>query len=524
MFTACLPTHFWRCFAWAALLTLLVNGLSQAQVQHEGIVQLDVEYLKTQIRRAVPTANVVPIPSSNNAIILTGTVARTEDIGVILRVAQSLGGVQVIDALRVGGVKQVQLDVVVASISQPLNPSGGKNSDSFKALLAASQSTGEGQDNPGKNWKSVSSDGRTFHFALVDDGQRLFAYLDDLKTKGTAKFLTQPSLVTLSGRPATFLVGGDQAVPVVGGIGGATGVSFEPFGTQLTFLPIVLGNGRIHMEVAPSITDLDPGFGTVLGMPEVPGRSRRRVNTTVQLEPGQALVIGGLSQHLVSPSASWLTLCELPVVGPLFHCWTKTEPEEMIVLVTPHLVSGQESSEAAHALPRQQLPKPKSGPLPELIPCSAPLPPPAPGLIVSPVAAKLDRIEQKLEQIEKRLDGLREPKEEKRLHNADKLLERIEQLEQRLKQIEQQGSPSDPASERSNNESVKPLGAAPQVLLKPSLLRILPWEIVYPQSPKTGIRFLSDSGPIKPVPNSGSRNKGRPCHLTPFRTDGAVAP
>src|SRR5437016_4938987 len=52
----------------------------------EIIVQLDVEYLRTQLRRAVPTSNVTPIPTSNTSVILSGTVAKAEDVDIILRV------------------------------------------------------------------------------------------------------------------------------------------------------------------------------------------------------------------------------------------------------------------------------------------------------------------------------------------------------------------------------------------------------------------------------------------------------
>jgi len=339
--------------------------------KYEVIVQLDVEYLKTQIRRAVPTANVVPIPSSNNAIILTGTVACTEDLGIILRVAQSLGGIQVIDALRVGGVQQVQLDVVVASVSQPPNPSGGSNSSSFKAILEAIQSTGEGRTKPDAGRQPVSSEASerndlrqlypipdnglqpifsgasAFQFGVLYDGQRLIDHLEALETKGTARLLARPSLVTLSGRPATFLSGSEQAVPVVGGSSGATGVASEPIGTQLTFLPIVLGNGKIHMEVSPSITTLDSSGG----------RSRSSVNTTVQLESGQTFVIGGMSQQTTTASASRLPLYKLPLVGRLFSSGATTSREELIILMTPHLVGGQETGQAAQALPGQKQPE-----------------------------------------------------------------------------------------------------------------------------------------------------------------------
>ena len=40
---------------------------------YEVIVQADIEYLRTQLRRGVPTANLDPIPTSNNTVILAGT-------------------------------------------------------------------------------------------------------------------------------------------------------------------------------------------------------------------------------------------------------------------------------------------------------------------------------------------------------------------------------------------------------------------------------------------------------------------
>src|SRR5262249_49931965 len=156
-------------------------------------------------------------------------------------------------------------------------------------------------------------------------------------------------------RPATMLVGGDQAIPQIGGLGAGVGVAFEPFGTQLTFIPIVLGNGKIHMEVAPSITDLDPAFGTVVNGTVVPGHRRSTVNTTVELEAGQPFVSGGLPRH--TPPATprrypWLG--ELPFVGNFFSNRASIDlDEELIILVTPHLVDPQDSSQVIRVLPGQ---------------------------------------------------------------------------------------------------------------------------------------------------------------------------
>ncbi len=336
---------------------------------YEVIVQLDVEYLKTQIRRAVPTANVTPIPSSNNAIILTGTVTQAGDVDVIRKVAGSLGGVQVIDAMRVGGVMQVQLDVVVASVSRSLTRNIGfdwaaNSQNSFfgnyvaqvQQAPASIGTTGALSTYPVNGLTGTPAGGATFLFGVLHSGWGLLGFLEALKTEGIAKFMAQPSLVTLSGRPATFLVGGDQAVPVVGGIGGATGVSFEPFGTQIMFLPIVLGNGKIHMEVAPSITSLNQAFGTILAGNPVPGHNRTSANTTVELESGQTFVIGGLTQHSISANSRRTPfLGELPFVSNFFSTRATTDTEEeLLILVTPHLVDAQDCAQVTRVLPGQE--------------------------------------------------------------------------------------------------------------------------------------------------------------------------
>src|SRR5437588_1333253 len=72
-----------------------------------------LEALETQLRRAVPTSRIKLILSPDNSVILTGTVARGEDVAIVLAMAQGIDGIQVINALRVGLVQQVQLDLMV---------------------------------------------------------------------------------------------------------------------------------------------------------------------------------------------------------------------------------------------------------------------------------------------------------------------------------------------------------------------------------------------------------------------------
>ncbi len=88
--------------------TITVTDVDNRDRKYQVVVQYDVEYLKTILKRAVPTANVEPEPGGNQTVILRGTVAKGPDVDVILRIAASVvGDNRVINALQVGGVMQV---------------------------------------------------------------------------------------------------------------------------------------------------------------------------------------------------------------------------------------------------------------------------------------------------------------------------------------------------------------------------------------------------------------------------------
>ncbi len=352
--------------------TVLLNGLEPGvavvtlideagkEENFQVIVQLDVEYLKSLLKRAVPTANIDPIPGANNTIVLRGSVPRAEDVEVALRIAQSvvLGPDRVINGLRVDGVQQVQLCVVIAAVDRTLErqlgfsfveqgnhqfassifPGGGSLTSTL--LTGASGVTGTVTGSP----NAV--------FGIVNNKEGFLGVLNALRTEGVTKILAEPRLLTESGKTASFLSGGEQAVPVPAGLG-QVGVQFEEFGTRLNFLPIVLGDGRIHLEVEPEFSALSAANGTTIQGTTVPGRTTQRVHTTVDIEPGQTLAIGGLIQNTVQATAvKFPVLGDLPYIGVAFSTKDYTENEqELIVLVTPHLVDPMSCDQLPKLLP-----------------------------------------------------------------------------------------------------------------------------------------------------------------------------
>jgi pilus assembly protein CpaC len=335
----------------------------------EVLVQLDIEFLRSQIRLVTPTASVTPVPTSATSVVLTGTVLRAEDIDIIMRVVAGMGLLPV-NAMHVGGVQQVQLDVVVAQVSRqqfrrmafdflydarnfflgstvgsavinPISTGVGGQFSVFPALVG----------NPGVPNGLPTN----VLFGVIRNNWGFLGFLQALKEEDILKLMAQPSVVTMSGRPASMLAGGEQAIPVPAGLG-QVGVQFEEFGTRLNFLPIVLGNGRIHLEVEPEVSALDPASGTTIQGTVVPGRLVNRVNTTVELEDGQTFVIGGLIQHSVLASVEKVPLVgELPFFGAFFSRKSYQENEqEVVLLVTVHLVDAQDCSQVPKLLPGQE--------------------------------------------------------------------------------------------------------------------------------------------------------------------------
>ncbi len=351
-----------------------VNGRTET---YDVIVQADIEYLRTQLRRAVPTANITPIPTSNNTVIMAGTVSRAEDVNVIMAVVQSVG-FQAVNAMRVGGVQQVQLDVVVVAVSRSDLRTMAFNFLTNSRAWYLGSTVGQAVANPalvgvGGTLNATFQGAQPLAgapglpnafptnllFGVISNRAGFLAFLEALRQENVVKLIAEPRLVTSSGRPASFLAGGEQAVPVPAGLG-QVGVQFEEFGTRLNFIPIVLGNGRIRMEVEPEVSQLNAANGTSINGTVVPGRTTNRVNTTVELETGQTFVIGGLIQNQVTATTLKVPILgDLPFIGAAFSSKSYQETEEeLLVLVTPWLVDPESCDQRPQVLPGMETRRP----------------------------------------------------------------------------------------------------------------------------------------------------------------------
>lgn len=169
------------------------------------------------------------------------------------------------------------------------------------------------------------------------------ATLDIMEREGRARLLANPTLTTMSGGSAEFLVGGEFPVPQVLA-DGMQDVSFQPYGIQLEIAPQLLVDEYVSASLVAELSSIDPATA-VNG---VPGLLSRRVSSTLTLPLGETLVLSGLIQHEQAQQADrFPELHMLPIFGPLFKSKQFRAAEtDLVVMVTPRLARLESEAKA----------------------------------------------------------------------------------------------------------------------------------------------------------------------------------
>jgi Flp pilus assembly secretin CpaC len=171
-----------------------------------------------------------------------------------------------------------------------------------------------------------------------------------LVQNGEAVILAEPRLACKSGGSARFIAGGELPIPFSSGFG-ATSVAFKEYGVKFDISPVTGANGVIAAKVATEISAID--FEVQVN--SIPGLTKRRAETEVNLRENETLVIAGLLSEETSRNVDRVpALGELPILGKLFRSRLfRDRQTELVVFVTPRLVSEDPHLARAHAIERR---------------------------------------------------------------------------------------------------------------------------------------------------------------------------
>lgn len=188
-------------------------------------------------------------------------------------------------------------------------------------------------------------------FSVLFSGADGRAALSAVAGVTDVKILSAPSIMVLDNRTATLQVGDqvpivtqsavsitDPNAPIV------NSVSLRDTGIILNVTPRVNDGGLVILDIDQEVSDVVPTRSSGIDSPTI---QQRRISTSVAVNDGESIALGGLIRERISDNKTKLPLLgDLPLLGSAFSTTTQsTTRTELLVLITPKVI--QSSDDAA---------------------------------------------------------------------------------------------------------------------------------------------------------------------------------
>jgi general secretion pathway protein D len=120
-------------------------------------------------------------------------------------------------------------------------------------------------------------------------------------------------------------------------------VQYRDTGKILTILPQVNSQGLVNMQVRQEVSDVQEA---VFGQTQSPSFTTRETETTLVVQDGETVIIGGIIDDQVTHNRSGIPyLMDVPVLGRLFRVERDiAERTELILLITPYVVRSRDEA------------------------------------------------------------------------------------------------------------------------------------------------------------------------------------
>lgn len=186
-----------------------------------------------------------------------------------------------------------------------------------------------------------------FTFLLQNADARVI--VNALDSVSDINVISSPSLFVLDNQTASLQVGDQVPVATQARQGTDTTselvqtIEYKDTGTILNVTPRVNAGGLVSLEISQEVSNVVPQENPTIDSPTI---STRKIESTVAVQSGQTVALGGLIRDERSKGSAGIPyLSRIPVVGFLFG--NKTEQAlrtELLVLITPRVVPNQEEA------------------------------------------------------------------------------------------------------------------------------------------------------------------------------------
>ena len=207
----------------------------------------------------------------------------------------------------------------------------------------------------------TGASGEGLAFAFFDQDSSVRAFFDLLSANSTVKFLSTPQVMVLDNQTANIRVGDQIPVttrssqsttnpdaPIV------TEVQFRDTGTLLTVTPRINSGGQVTLEISQEVSL--PGTSPAVGGGGNVSIAQRTINSSVTVQSGQTVVLGGLILENTTEGRSGIPILQdIPLLGNLFSKSTEDVfRTELLITVKPQVITNSsEMRRATEELRRQ---------------------------------------------------------------------------------------------------------------------------------------------------------------------------
>ena len=348
------------------------NGKKSITVR---VASQNLDALKVRVQDVLEKAQFKGINVDKNEhegkLILSGSVPKKDRVALDKVIEPYSDGI--IDLVKQELIEDlIEIDAQVIEVSATLDKTLGldwasatstssSSTSSSSSSSSSFSSSGSGQLSPAYSESIPTFNGKPEDFFKIGNFSRSNAFqatLNALINDNKARVISKPRLVVMSGKEASFLVGGEVPIIATTTTGGGSGttssnVTYKPYGVNMTITPTIR-EGKIDVVLNIQLSDIDRSTSDNQGNV---GFTTRTTSTQLYLDDKQTIVLAGLIRHSDNNNVKKVAfLGDIPVLGALFR--SRAAPvndTELVIILTPRILKSKKIATDQTTMPTKDI-------------------------------------------------------------------------------------------------------------------------------------------------------------------------
>ncbi|MCR4297873.1 MAG: type II secretion system secretin GspD [Gallionella sp.] len=316
----------------------LAPGLKPAEIKSSGQADGGAQPGGTDsVSVSVGAATKIIADKGNNALLILSTPSEYEII------ANAIRKLDVVP-------RQVLIEVMIAEVT--LSDEFSFGLEWYFGNYGKGKGGGNGFLDIGAAGISQLSPG--FSYAWLDAAGSIKTVLNAMAANSKLNIIASPHIMVSDNHTAKIQVGDRvptvsqtqalaTAIATTGTTGVISSVQYLDTGIMLSVTPHINAGGLVTMEISQEVSNAAKTVSSGIDSPTI---SKRSAQSTVTVQAGETMVLGGLISEKKSDASSGLPfLSEIPVLGALFGAQNiKGDRTELVMLITPRLVANSQQA------------------------------------------------------------------------------------------------------------------------------------------------------------------------------------